>query len=148
DLLAGLAWDVGARFALVPPLSRDLLPEVVTGLMRRGGRDTLPAAAGAPPGGTNGPCPVGAAAPVSGAAGAAAAPRPRGWPGGCPGCRGRTTASFAVCAYWSVPPTHCTWTGRRPRTNNKAHPDARVGFAVSRLTPGSAVGRRGDAGLA
>ena len=49
DLLAGLAWDVGARFALVPPLSRDLLSEVVTGLMRRAIRDTLPATAEAPP---------------------------------------------------------------------------------------------------
>ncbi|MFO0809499.1 MAG: hypothetical protein U0746_12810 [Gemmataceae bacterium] len=34
-ILAGLAWDVGVDFALFPPLSRDLLPGVVTGLMRR-----------------------------------------------------------------------------------------------------------------
>jgi len=33
-MLAGLAWDVGASYALFPPLSRDLLPEVVAGLMR------------------------------------------------------------------------------------------------------------------
>ena len=31
--LAGLAWDLGARFALFPPLPRDLLPDVVKGLM-------------------------------------------------------------------------------------------------------------------
>ncbi len=36
-VLAGLAWDVGVDYALFPPLSRDLLPEVVAGLMRRGG---------------------------------------------------------------------------------------------------------------
>jgi hypothetical protein len=35
ETLAGLAWDCGADFALFPPLSRDLLPEVVRGLMRR-----------------------------------------------------------------------------------------------------------------
>ena len=46
--LAGLAWDVGVSFALFPPLSRDLLPEVVAGLMRRAVRDTLPAAAAEP----------------------------------------------------------------------------------------------------
>ena len=33
--VAGLAWDVGADFALYPPLSRDLLADVVAGLMRR-----------------------------------------------------------------------------------------------------------------
>src|SRR5437667_11919729 len=33
-VLAGLAWEVGASYALFPPLSRDLLPEVVVGLMR------------------------------------------------------------------------------------------------------------------
>jgi hypothetical protein len=43
--LAGLAWDVGASFALFPPLSRDLLPEIATGLMRRAVQVTLPAAA-------------------------------------------------------------------------------------------------------
>jgi DNA-binding NtrC family response regulator len=31
--LAGLAWDLGARFVLFPPLSRELLPDVVAGLM-------------------------------------------------------------------------------------------------------------------
>ena len=31
--LAGLAWDLGARFVLFPPLPRDLLPAVVTGLL-------------------------------------------------------------------------------------------------------------------
>ena len=40
--LAGLAWDVGVSFALFPPLSRDLLPEVVAGLMKRAIRHTLP----------------------------------------------------------------------------------------------------------
>lgn len=34
-VLAGLAWDVGVDYALFPPLSRDLLPDVVAGLMRR-----------------------------------------------------------------------------------------------------------------
>ena len=40
DVLACLAWDVGAAFALFPPLSRDLLPEIVAGLMRRAIGDT------------------------------------------------------------------------------------------------------------
>lgn len=35
DALAGLTWDCGADFALFPPLARDLLPEVVRGLMQR-----------------------------------------------------------------------------------------------------------------
>jgi DNA-binding response OmpR family regulator len=35
DTLAGLAWDLGADYALFPPLSRDQLPEVVGGLMQR-----------------------------------------------------------------------------------------------------------------
>jgi DNA-binding NarL/FixJ family response regulator len=35
ETLAGLAWDVGADYALFPPLSRDLLPDVVRGLMFR-----------------------------------------------------------------------------------------------------------------
>lgn len=35
EKLAGLCWDLGADFALFPPLSRDLLPEVVRGLMQR-----------------------------------------------------------------------------------------------------------------
>jgi hypothetical protein len=35
--LAGPAWDLGARFALFPPLPRDLLPDVVAGLMAGGG---------------------------------------------------------------------------------------------------------------
>jgi len=47
--LAGLAWDVGAAFALFPPQSRDLLPDVVAGLMRRGIKDALPAAVAAEP---------------------------------------------------------------------------------------------------
>jgi hypothetical protein len=42
DVLAGLAWDLGVSFALFPPLSRDLLPGIVTGLMQRAIRDTLP----------------------------------------------------------------------------------------------------------
>jgi hypothetical protein len=47
-VLAGLAWDVGAAFALFPPQSRDLLPEIVAGLMRRAIRDTVaPVPAGA-----------------------------------------------------------------------------------------------------
>jgi hypothetical protein len=41
DALAGLTWDVGAAFALVPPLSRDMLPEIVAGLMRRAIRDVV-----------------------------------------------------------------------------------------------------------
>jgi hypothetical protein len=40
-VLAGLAWDVGAAYALFPPQSRDLLPEIVNGLMRRAIRDTV-----------------------------------------------------------------------------------------------------------
>jgi hypothetical protein len=35
--LAGLAWDLGARFVLFPPLVREQLPEVVSGLMGGGG---------------------------------------------------------------------------------------------------------------
>jgi hypothetical protein len=35
--LAGLAWDLGARFVLFPPLAREQLPEIVTALM--GGND-------------------------------------------------------------------------------------------------------------
>ena len=31
--LAGVAWDLGARYVLLPPQSRELLPEVVIGLM-------------------------------------------------------------------------------------------------------------------
>jgi DNA-binding response OmpR family regulator len=34
--LAGLAWDLGADFVLLPPLPRELLPDIVAGLMRRG----------------------------------------------------------------------------------------------------------------
>lgn len=41
-IIAGLAWDVGAAFALFPPVSRDLLAAVVAGLMRRAIRDALP----------------------------------------------------------------------------------------------------------
>jgi hypothetical protein len=43
-VLAGVAWDAGAAYALFPPLSRDLLPDVVAGLMRRAVRAALPAA--------------------------------------------------------------------------------------------------------
>ena len=43
-VLAGLAWDVGADYALFPPLSRDLLPDVVAGLMRAAVARALPAA--------------------------------------------------------------------------------------------------------
>jgi len=32
-MLAGLAWDMGARFVLFPPLPREHLPEIVTMLM-------------------------------------------------------------------------------------------------------------------
>jgi hypothetical protein len=32
--LAGLAWDLGADFVLLPPLPRERLPEIVTGLMQ------------------------------------------------------------------------------------------------------------------
>jgi hypothetical protein len=35
--LAGVAWDLGARFALFPPIPLDLLPGVVTGLMKTDG---------------------------------------------------------------------------------------------------------------
>jgi DNA-binding NarL/FixJ family response regulator len=35
DTLAMLCWDMGADYALFPPLSRDLLPEVVRSLMHR-----------------------------------------------------------------------------------------------------------------
>jgi hypothetical protein len=41
SVLSGLAWDVGAAYALFPPLSRDLLPEIVTGLMRRAIRESI-----------------------------------------------------------------------------------------------------------
>jgi hypothetical protein len=34
--LASLAWDLGARFVLFPPVPLDLLPGVVTGLMGTG----------------------------------------------------------------------------------------------------------------
>jgi hypothetical protein len=39
---AGLAWDLGAAYALFPPQSRDLLPDIVAGLVRRSVRDSLP----------------------------------------------------------------------------------------------------------
>jgi hypothetical protein len=35
ETLAGLCWDLGTDYALFPPLSRDLLPDVVRGLMQR-----------------------------------------------------------------------------------------------------------------
>jgi hypothetical protein len=31
--LAGTAWDLGARYVMLPPQSRELLPDVVIGLM-------------------------------------------------------------------------------------------------------------------
>ncbi len=36
--LAGLAWDLGASYVLFPPERRDLLPEVVIGLVEAGAR--------------------------------------------------------------------------------------------------------------
>lgn len=42
---SAMAWDVGAAYALCPPISRDLLPGIVAGLVRRAIRDVLPAAA-------------------------------------------------------------------------------------------------------
>src|SRR2546421_5779701 len=42
-VLSGLAWDVGASYALFPPLSRHLLPDVVAGLMRAAIARTFPA---------------------------------------------------------------------------------------------------------
>jgi DNA-binding NarL/FixJ family response regulator len=51
--LAGLLWDLGARFVLVPPWSHDWLVPVVAGLMRSaGGPDVGTAAA---PGGGDEP---------------------------------------------------------------------------------------------
>src|SRR5262245_7471200 len=47
-VLAGLAWDVGADYALVPPQSRDLLPDIVAGLMRAAVARVLPADASPP----------------------------------------------------------------------------------------------------
>jgi hypothetical protein len=35
-LLAGLAWDLGAAYVLLPPLPRESLAEVVAGLLRAG----------------------------------------------------------------------------------------------------------------
>jgi hypothetical protein len=35
ETLAGLSCDLGADYAQFPPLSRDLLPEVVRGVMER-----------------------------------------------------------------------------------------------------------------
>lgn len=40
--LASLSWDVGAAYVLFPPQTRDLLPDVVAGLMRRVIREALP----------------------------------------------------------------------------------------------------------
>ena len=34
--LAGLAWDLGAAYVLLPPLPRESLPEIVAGLMGGG----------------------------------------------------------------------------------------------------------------
>jgi len=49
-VLSGLAWDVGAAFALFPPQSRDMLSDIVAGMMRRAIRDSIGPipAAGAP----------------------------------------------------------------------------------------------------
>jgi len=41
-VLAGLTSDLGASFPLFPPLSRDLLPDVVAGLMRAAVARTIP----------------------------------------------------------------------------------------------------------
>lgn len=47
-VLAGLAWEVGAAYVLFPPQSRDLLPDIAAGLMRRTIRATIaPVPAGA-----------------------------------------------------------------------------------------------------
>lgn len=35
EVLAGMTWDLGVDFALFPPISRELLPDVVAGLMGR-----------------------------------------------------------------------------------------------------------------
>jgi hypothetical protein len=40
---AAMAWDLGAAYVLFPPISRDLLPEIVAGVMKRAIRDSLPA---------------------------------------------------------------------------------------------------------
>lgn len=45
--LAGLAWDVGVRYVLLPPQTRERLPEIVTGLMKRYQPES-PAAGGEP----------------------------------------------------------------------------------------------------
>jgi hypothetical protein len=45
ETLAGLCWDLGADYALFPPLSRDLLPDVVRGLMQRAIKKESPPAA-------------------------------------------------------------------------------------------------------
>jgi DNA-binding NtrC family response regulator len=37
--IAGIAWDLGARFVHFPPLDRDMLREVVAGLMGPNGAD-------------------------------------------------------------------------------------------------------------
>src|SRR5262245_32017514 len=47
-VLAGLAWALGAAYALFPPLSRDLLPEVAAGLMRSAIARTFPSARSSP----------------------------------------------------------------------------------------------------
>jgi hypothetical protein len=44
-MLSSLTWDVGAAFAMFPPLSRDHLPDVVAGLMRRTISEAIPATA-------------------------------------------------------------------------------------------------------
>jgi hypothetical protein len=45
--LAGLAWDLGAAFVLLPPLPRELLPDLVAGLMGRTDDGLVPRAAAA-----------------------------------------------------------------------------------------------------
>jgi DNA-binding response OmpR family regulator len=44
ETLAGLSCDLGADYALFPPLSRDLLPDVVRGLMGRSVKKQSPPA--------------------------------------------------------------------------------------------------------
>jgi hypothetical protein len=40
--VAGMAWDLGAAYVLMPPLSREHLPDIVVGLMGDGSGSTTP----------------------------------------------------------------------------------------------------------
>jgi DNA-binding response OmpR family regulator len=42
ESLANLAWDLGASYVLFPPLPRELLPDIVAGLMSRAIADLRP----------------------------------------------------------------------------------------------------------